>query len=107
MNNEYLFIISFIIALFIVKEIFHLEKSGENEKLKILNIGTYTITGILIISMLYTDVNITFLLMLAILSIPYSGYSMYMNYKHDRKRLTMSLTVFLALLSTVLIVSYM
>lgn len=96
-----------MISLFLIKEVIQVKKSDQDIKLRILDIGSYTIAGILIISMLYTDYDLTFLFVLVIISLPFGIYNFYQYYKVDKKRLAYSVSVFVAFLVIIGIAAYL
>lgn len=96
MEDQYLYIVSGIISLVIVRKVLLLNSSERPNKLKYLDIASYTIAGLLIIAMLHTQNEISFLIMLGMVCIPFTVmiYSQY--YREDRRRFVYSVSLTIA-----------
>lgn len=95
MDIEFIYIISVIIVLFLALKILQDKRTEKNELL--LDISSHTLTGMIIIVMLYTD-DIRLLSALIFICLPFSIYSFYRQYKKDKKELIISFSILAAIL---------
>ena len=104
MDTETLYTISVIISLCIIAALLQRKASESSEKeLKALDFSSYTIAGLLVISMLYSDGNVHFVIMLALVCLPVSVYSYYRSYKLNKKRTLVSIIAIISIVVILLV----
>jgi hypothetical protein len=103
MGLETLYTISIIINLGLVTMLLRREAENSADKeLKALDLNSFTILGMLIVSMLYTDQNLNFLILLGIVCLPTAAYSYYRAYTLNKKRVLFSVLTVITIFAIIL-----
>lgn len=90
MEYDAIYLITAIVFFYIVWKGLQIKASDLSQKLKTLNYASHGLSGMFIISLLYTGFDVTFLILLTIVSAPFAVYSSYEFYKEDKMKLVSS-----------------
>jgi len=106
MNIVSLFMIAVVIGLWIVWQMTQSASREQDSTAKALQFGSNTVTGLLIMSMLYVQNDFIFLLLLLVVCLPFTIYSNYKLYRSDRRKFVSSAALLAACIVIIVSASY-
>lgn len=101
MDNNFIYIITGVLALYVIYELLQIKKSELSQKTKLLGYFSSILVGIYITSLLYLGSNIQFFILISIFCIPFWLYYTYCRYQEDKKNVLVSLGIVLFMVITV------
>lgn len=106
MDTLTLFLISAVLSLWIVWQITQTNKRTDDSNLPFMQFASNTITGMLIIVLLYTNSDMMLLASLLVICLPFTLYNHYHIYKRNKRKFVTSVVVSAGLIVIILTTAY-